>query len=394
MPDLSLLRLGFNATVTLGDYITPSATSVPITPNTALPTSAIFPIGIVVGGEQIVANGATVSGANLVLTGCLRSVNGVVKEHFVGDSVVLTNPFRLTYGNASGRLYQSAVDQQYHTISEVMANILQPQGSMLAWMPCDPATDNIRTDAAWEQGQFSTFTNDDTSASRGFWYPNTAVGGPAYANADYHFRKAAGTERGYVETVLVNPYNSSYATQLWRTATQAGTDIPPTFYFGNQYRFGEVISFDNVQPVDDYGFTLHTQIYKTEPVGSRGPLVTFGAGRNLAHDSDWNWKVNLIEMAQFEKPLLTPITIPTSTWFTMEGYVVISDGADGRTGRLKIWHDGVLMIDYTGPTITDYWEKLGISWGVYTHMQSPSTMHCDMRECYLSTAPVTPHLIF
>lgn len=95
MPDLSLPRLGFNTTVTLGAGINSSTSTVPITPNTALPTSGIYPIDIIVGGERITAAGASVSGANLNLTGCTRSVNGITKSHSSGAAVALANPFRL-----------------------------------------------------------------------------------------------------------------------------------------------------------------------------------------------------------------------------------------------------------------------------------------------------------
>ncbi len=97
MPDLTLPRLGFNASVTLATSINSSTTTVPITPNTALPTSGIYPIDIFVGGERITAAGASVSGANLNLTGCTRHVNGVTKSHTSGETVTLANPFRLTY---------------------------------------------------------------------------------------------------------------------------------------------------------------------------------------------------------------------------------------------------------------------------------------------------------
>jgi len=92
----ALPRLDFNETITLTSDITSSATSITVTPSTALATSGIFPVDVTIGGEQITVASATVSGGDLILGGCTRHVNGIVKAHTSGDRVWLANSFRLT----------------------------------------------------------------------------------------------------------------------------------------------------------------------------------------------------------------------------------------------------------------------------------------------------------
>lgn len=99
MPDFSLPRLDLNAVATVAAAATSGATTISITPNSVLPTTGVYPIGLMIGGERITVASASISGANLVLAGCTRAVNGIVKAHVVGEAVTLANPYRLTLGN-------------------------------------------------------------------------------------------------------------------------------------------------------------------------------------------------------------------------------------------------------------------------------------------------------
>jgi hypothetical protein len=262
-------------------------------------------------------------------------------------------------------------------------------------MPNIVTTSPVKTNAAWTQGQDSSFTNDDSSPSYGFWYPNT-LGTPAYSNADYNFIASvpnAFSGSGYVQVIQKNPYNSSVACQLWRTLDQAGGLLPPEMYISCRMKFHETITYDHVISGTDFGFTNHLQVYKTAPTGSRGPFITLGAGRDLVTDSVMRWHINLDNRASYDLTQITSPTIPINSWMHMEIHVVISDGADGRTGKLGVWQDGTKILDYTGPTIADYWEQLGVSWGAYGHLMGQNPVTIDYDECLISTVPTIQNLI-
>lgn len=270
---------------------------------------------------------------------------------------------------------------------------LAPRGQLLAWMPCTAgATD--RRSPNWELGQESAVsTNGDGSPSYGFWFPND-LGPPAYSNADYHFitnTTDAFSGPGYLRTILANPYTSSAACQVWRLRDQAGVDLPHTAYFSWRMRFHEVITYDNTDGSGHFGFTNHFQIYRTSP--SNLPLITLGAGKNLASDSAMRWHINLDNRVDFDLTQITTPAIPLNAWIHMEVYSVISDGADGRTGRLAVWQDGVQILNHTGPTIADFWSVYGVSWGSYGTLMGQNPITIDYDECAITTVATHDRLV-
>jgi hypothetical protein len=357
-------------------------------------TSGIYPIDVVIGGERITVASAAPSGGNLVLSGCTRHVNGIVKTHGAGEVVTLANPFRPTLGNAqgvTGRIVYPPVN--FTTTAALVSARFAPNDLVLAWMP-NNVTATSKNDADWELGQYSTFTNADTSPSYGFWYPNTASGGAAYANANYNFvadQAQAFSGTGYARLVLDNPYTTSYACQLWRTVDQQGASFPHTFYASWRVRYHQVISYDNYY-APYWGFINQFQVYRTHPVNS--PFVTIGAGKKVGVDANMRWYVNLDNRVNYDLAQISPPTVPINQWVHMEMYCVISDGySDGRQGKLRFWQDGTLFLDYAGPTIADYWEAIGMSWGVYGTLNAPQVQTVDYDECLVSTAATVPYLV-
>ncbi|MCP4964822.1 MAG: right-handed parallel beta-helix repeat-containing protein [bacterium] len=83
----------------LDSGITSVATSIPLDTADWTVDSGEYPMLVKVGGELITAGGANLSGT-VTLTGCTRSLNGVVKTHAEGALVDSAAPFRLGLGHA------------------------------------------------------------------------------------------------------------------------------------------------------------------------------------------------------------------------------------------------------------------------------------------------------
>jgi hypothetical protein len=297
------------------------------------------------------------------------------------------NPWPYPPGTASaeGSAHNAGIGR-YQTTADLVANILIPQGQVLAWMPT-AVTATAKTEAGWEQGQFSTFVNDDTSPSYGHWYPNTAPTGPAYANADYNMVASipnAFSGSGYVEHILTTGYTDAYATQSWRTLDQAGNELPATAVYSWRMKFHEPMTFDNfADPL--YGFVQQFQIYQLQPV--QGVIIGFGAGKRNSFDSQMRWYVDLKDRGVWDIAHVNSPEIPVGDWIHMEAQALITDQANGY---LRLWQDGVIVIDYSGPTVLSAWTRLGCSWGIYgtllTVGNPTNVVHVDFDECLISTA--------
>ena len=292
----------------------------------------------------------------------------------------------------------STTTGKFATTAQLVNQFLQPGGSVLAWMP-NTTTATSKRDNDWELNQFSSFTNADGSPSYGNWYPNTETGGTQYANANYNFvhnTSQAFSGTGYLQQSITGDlYLKSYAAQNWRTVDQAGNNFPHTFYLSTRVRFHETITYDNSFETTPgnftYGFTNHIQVYRTLP--SSAVFVSLGAGHNLQQDAGMRWHVNLDNRVYFDIPRIFDPVIPLNQWIHIEMYLVISDGFDGRSGVLKCWQDGQQWINYSGPTIADYWEKIGISWGNYGHLLGQTTVTMDYDETLVSTVPTIQNLV-
>lgn len=92
--DLTLPRLADDGAVTLTSDITDSATSIALSGTDLTEVAGNYPLDIIVGGERITAAGNTAQ----TLTGCTRSVNGVVKAHSAGAAVAIAYPTILAMG--------------------------------------------------------------------------------------------------------------------------------------------------------------------------------------------------------------------------------------------------------------------------------------------------------
>jgi hypothetical protein len=292
---------------------------------------------------------------------------------------------------ATGTAHNAGVGR-YQTTADLVAAVLQPSGQVVAWMPNTEAATS-KTDAAWEQGQFSSFTNTDTSPSYGHWYPNTTPAGPPYVVADYNLVASiplAFSGNGYLEHILTSAYADSYATQQWRTLDQAGNNLPATATYSWRFKLHEEITYDNGTSPDN-GWVQHFQLYRLQP--SNAVLVGMGAGLRNGFDNSMRWYVDLKDRANWDIAHVNSPPIPIGGWVHMEVQVLITDQA---SGYLRVYQDGVIVIDYSGPTVANAWTTLGCSWGMYGHLLTlgdPSVVHVDYDELLISTVGTFQQLL-
>ncbi len=343
-----------------------TSTEVPVT---AFARNIRLGATLLADGEQLIyIEGKRTTGTG---TGGLRLIDAAV-------SIVSIPPGSLLDGSAT-----------YASTRDLVATELAAQGKVLAWMDCTPSATNTpankRSDG-WEAAQTSAAsTNADGSPSYGFWFPNTEAVSPS--PTDYSFESSTAASfsgAGYAYMALTTTPAKSLACQMWRLRDQAGTDLPHTAYFSWRVKFGQTITYQHTDG-STFGFTNMFQIYRKAP--SNLPFITLGAGRDLTTDSAMRWHINLDNRFDFDLAQITTPTIPIGSWIHMEVFCTISDGADGRLGRLGVWQDGVQLLDHSGPTIADYWESYGVSWGIYGHLLQQTFLEILYDECLISTAP-------
>lgn len=240
-------------------------------------------------------------------------------------------------------------------IEVVEAGEITPS-QLLAWMPCENpvgVTDS-RDNAAWEANQPDSFTNADSSPSKGFWYPNVTASA-AYSQADYHFLTATdgppGVD-GYVRLHVEDGFASQHAAQLWRRWLQRTPDnsVPIPLRGGTYYwwlmRFPAEITYLNSSG-PTFGFTNHFQLYGVAGTNT-GPWLSLGAGRNTTLDTFFRWHFNLDDLGIFDLPLLVDKPVPINEWIFAEVYVE----PDSATPVSLAQTTGVAVTSVTTPSFT------------------------------------------
>lgn len=244
----------------------------------------------------------------------------------------------------------------------------------------------------WELGQFSTFTNSDGTASRGYWYPNVTASSPAYSDADYSVVLDADPVSGnaVLRTAITDGFAQQHAAQLWRnydwTAEPFGADLPFDAYYSWWVRYPTEISYLNSSG-PTFGFTNHWQLYANGSSSNPGPFVTIGAGRNTTHDTYFRWHLNLDDLGIFDLPLLVDEPVPVGEWIFVECRVKVSAAADGRW---ECWVNGTKILDRTGATNNTGVAKFGVSWGNYGTLQTPTDPVVFYDDIAITTAPILP----
>lgn len=99
MPDTTLPRLADDGTSVLASPITANGTSLPLVAGGWAVDAGQFPLDVLVGGERITVGSVTGTTVQ-TLSGCIRSVNGVVKAHAAGAIVEVARRMRVTLGHA------------------------------------------------------------------------------------------------------------------------------------------------------------------------------------------------------------------------------------------------------------------------------------------------------
>ena len=245
----------------------------------------------------------------------------------------------------------------------------------------------------WELGQFSTFTNADGTASRGYWYPNVASGSAPYSDADYAFMLDPDPVSGnaVLRTQVTDGFATSNAAQLWRnydwSAEPEGAALPLDAYYSWWMRFPQEISYLNSSG-PTFGFTNHWQLYGVAGA-NQGPFVSIGAGRNTTHDTYFRWHFNLDDRAVFDLPLLIDEPVPVDQWIFIECRVKASTGTDGRW---ECWIDGRKVLDYTGIIYNTGTTRFGTSWGNYGTLQTPTDPVIFYDDIAITTTPILPLL--
>ena len=251
--------------------------------------------------------------------------------------------------------------------------------------------------AEWTLGQPDSSTNADGTATRGFWYPNVTSGHAPYLDADYAFQIDPADGLGAVETSLTDGFATTHASQLWRNEDwQAapgnfGNNLPTDFYMSWWPKYPQQIYYLNSSG-PTFGFANHVQVYATQG-STTGPFISAGAATNLGHNEAHRWHFDLNKVPQFDLPHLEEINVPLDTYSYMEWHVT----AAYPNGRWEVWGATALgqplikILDYSGPTVFGA-TKLGISWGVYGTLQTPTNPSIWYRDIAITTKPVYPYL--
>jgi hypothetical protein len=153
----------------------------------------------------------------------------------------------------------------------------------------------------------------------------------------------------------------------------------------------EEITYDNYSsPI--YGFVQQFQCYRLLPTNA--VLVGMGLAKRNSYDAEMRWYADLKDRGNWDLPHVNSLPIIVGDWIHMEVQVLITDQANGY---LRIYQDGILLIDYAGPTVANYWETVGCSWGIYGQLLTvgnpTNVVNIDYDECLISTVGTYPQLL-
>jgi hypothetical protein len=206
---------------------------------------------------------------------------------------------------------------------------------------------------------------------------------PGRAGQPYNYynlgnRLTVSSARAYTGLAAIRCYAVPSLTEVSKTSLTKGNML---FIKGDDVYISGRFFIENTPSVYDGGGTTLFDLEATHFVGSPGVRLIFRQGDSLAFEME-------LPKVQFKQDSARAVRFPTGRWVKVDAQVTLSENA--AVGRVRIWQDGLLVLDKLGPTlpvadaIYDRFE-VGIS-AIAKGAQYAKTVHVD--DIGISTAPL------